>query len=162
MVTQRHVELIFGPPCAGKTTLARQLASAEPGGLIIDADLIAQELGSTVEWDHHPAITAEAQRLWRARLEQTAATRGVRAWIVRCAPTHAERARLTRITGAQHTQLLLPDRATLLVRASQRPNPETTRHAVDRWLREYQHDQQSRNVGRSRVTGRKDRRSEAW
>lgn len=81
------IAVITGPPCAGKSTHARQ--HARPGDLIIDFDPIAHALGSPVDHghDHHIAETAAAA--WSAAIrEALRQCQGPRhAWIIDSKPT---------------------------------------------------------------------------
>ena len=57
---------IMGPPCAGKTTTARELL--EPGDVIVDLDALAHALGYPAEHiDHDEPPHAAVTLAWRAR-----------------------------------------------------------------------------------------------
>ena len=93
--SQANLTLISGPPCAGKTTYARD--NAGPNDVILDYDLIAQELGSTTTHGHaalHDATVMELNR----RLDASRTAPHV--WLVKCEPTRTDLAR-----AAQHVRL---------------------------------------------------------
>lgn len=131
----RHVTLVCGPPCAGKTTYVRR--HAQPGDLILDADTIAQQLGSPRQWMHAPEFAAEAQDIMDRGMAHIARMGSGTAWVIRSAPDPAERTRLARTLRADQVLVLLPDRRELRRRAQARPHPRQTRQVISRWLSRY-------------------------
>jgi hypothetical protein len=75
------ITLIAGPPCAGKTTLARQLA--EPDHVVIDFDDIAVRLGSPRGWRHQQPIVTAASAVMARQLAELRARDDVTAWVIR-------------------------------------------------------------------------------
>lgn len=81
------VILITGPPCGGKTEYV--LRNKNPEDLVIDADLIAQALGSESTHDHPGHIKALAARV-RDLVTQAAVRGDYRAWVVSASPSAEE------------------------------------------------------------------------
>ena len=108
----RRVILVTGPPCAGKSTYARERAA--PGDLILDQD----ELG--------------AAGMSRA-IESLSRMASGTAWVIRCCPGQARRAQLAAELRAEVVHLQ-PDAGVLLARARQRRGVPGQVRAVRRWL----------------------------
>lgn len=117
----RSVILVYGPPCAGKTTWVR--AHASPGDTIVDWDQLAVNAGSPVTHDHPPYFAAAASRE-RKRLEARIAhtDRGV-AFVIRTLPNPrdvddlVERLRVTTVKRVDPGEGVCMERA----RAANRP-----------------------------------------
>lgn len=129
----RQVTLIAGPPCAGKSTMARDLAS--PGATILDLDDFAVAAGSPTRWMHTPFYSQPADTRMRRASSDIFGAHEIEAWIIRCAPTmqrrweYASRARATRVV------VLVPPVELCLRRAASRP--DGTVQAVERWFERY-------------------------
>jgi len=108
----RRVVLVTGPPCAGKTTYARD--HAKPGDLILDQD----QLG--------PAAMRNA-------INRVAAMADGTAWVIRCCAGQARRAQLAAELRAEIVHLQ-PSERELLARARQRRGVPGQVRAVKRWL----------------------------
>lgn len=67
-----RVVALCGPPCAGKTTLARRLA--EPGDVVLDFDDIARAMGSPTLRLHPEPFRAMAEQTIQTRLANATAT----------------------------------------------------------------------------------------
>lgn len=126
------VTVIAGPPCSGKTTLARHLAA--PDHVVLDFDEIAVRLGSGRRWLHSPAVIAAAnQRMQLALTELAARDDDVTAWVIRAAPRPAVRERLARALNAR-VWVLDPGMAECLRRA-RRGRPYGTDREIRKWYR---------------------------
>ena len=129
-MTDRHVVLVCGPPCSGKTTYVRE--RMQPGDLVVDYDDIARRLGSRRTHGHdyrfHKKVEAVIARALAA-LEQG---KHDRAWVIRSLPNDADRQALARRIGAEVVVLDEPDEV-LLARARQRGNPAPTVAAIRQW-----------------------------
>lgn len=126
------IVLVYGPPCGGKTT--HVLAHAEPGDLIVDHDLLAQEAGSGRTHNHYSeyrnAAEADVDRL----LDEVADGKHPNAWVIRTAPDAQRRAELARYIRASETVLITAPRDALVARAQERPDPIGTVRAINRWF----------------------------
>lgn len=116
------VILVTGPPCGGKTSYVRQHKLADD--IVIDADLLAQALGSESSHDHPAHLKALASRL-RDVATQEAVKGHRRAWVVSASPT-AEASIL-------HSDSVCvdPGIATCMARAEGRPH--WTQEAIRSW-----------------------------
>lgn len=133
---RRHVCLIAGPPCAGKSTLVAQ--HLEPGDLVADFDAVARELGSPGKWMHPPAVGDAAERRMDDLVLEAASLQAGRAWVIRCAPEPELRVALARRLAANRVIVLRPPLSVLLVRARARPLAAETQRAIHRWLDRYE------------------------
>lgn len=126
------VTLLCGPPCAGKTTLARNLA--QPGEALLDFDDICVELGSTHQWAHPPHIRAQAEHLMRARMRHLRRA-GAGGYVIRTAPAAHQRAALAGLLRATRVWVVDPGMQECLRRA--RSRPRGTARAIRRWYARY-------------------------
>ncbi|MDG9703793.1 hypothetical protein [Streptomyces sp. DH37] len=126
----RAVTIVYGPPCAGKTTYVTQ--RARPGDLVLDLDAIAQALGSPNDHGHPPALIPFAIEARDAVLTRLTRAHELRhAWVI---TSRADV--LARLPGAQLVTLDVPaDECKRRARAAGRP-PRWDAH-IDRWWREY-------------------------
>lgn len=116
------ITLITGAPCSGKTELAKSLAG--PEDIIIDADLIAQALGSR-DSHNHPGHTKALAAVLRDVATNEVIRLGHKAYVVSASPT-AE-------TSIPHTEVMHcdPGMAACLERAKSRPS--WTREAIKKY-----------------------------
>lgn len=131
----RHVYLVTGPPCAGKSTYVAQ--NAGPNDVVADFDEIARVISPATMWTHSADTAARANREMDRIIGETAAMTDGTAWIIRCAPQAEARARLAQLVGAQHTIVLLPPADLLSERARERPLPRQTQLAITQWREQY-------------------------
>lgn len=131
------VTVICGPPCAGKTTLARRLA--QPGDVVLDFDDVCVELGSRDQWSHPKPIREQAEALMRHRIRQLAYDCDAAGWVIRTAPHPAQRRRLAEQLNAT-VWVLDPGMATCLARAAAGGRPRGTGQAIRAWYARYVRD----------------------
>lgn len=117
-----EIHLVSGSPCSGKTTFAKQHAG--PNDVIIDADLLAEALGSRDSHDHPGHTKALAAKLRDLAVRE--ATRGsYKTWVVSASPL-AEQL-------IPHVAVYVqdPGKAVCLERAKSRPHWTTA--AIEEW-----------------------------
>lgn len=131
----RHVTLVCGPPCSGKTTWVG--AHASPDDIVVDHDALARHLGSTRYYTHGPHLRGQAERYVAQLLRHVATMEHGTAWVIRTAPTATHRVRLAHYLRATRTVLLLPPMPELLTRARARPARRETTKAIKVWLARY-------------------------
>lgn len=129
----RHVTLVCGPPCAGKTTYVKQ--HAKRGDVVLDFDAIAHTLGSEANHDHSEEIWGETEALIRSAIARIGLAEDVTAWVIRCAPRRAEREMWAARLRADETVVLIPPVPLLMQRARFRPS--WTKRAIRRWFTRY-------------------------
>lgn len=127
------VYLIAGPPCAGKSTLARRLA--QPRDTVLDFDDICHELSGTKGWDHGPEVRRRAGALMQQRIQLLPLRTGD-SYLIRCAPSAALRAQLAERLGCV-VWVLDPGADECLRRAQQDKRPRGTYKAIKRWYQDY-------------------------
>ncbi|MEU0797162.1 AAA family ATPase [Amycolatopsis sp. NPDC005961] len=128
-----RIVVIAGPPCAGKTTLAWQVAG--PDDVVLDFDDIARGMGSPVQWLHpEPYRTQGELVLQQAIAEAHAAQGSGTAWVLRTAPRPSSRASLAELWGAD-VYVLDPSEAECRRRA--RGRPTGTGSAISSWYHRY-------------------------
>lgn len=134
------IMLVTGPPCAGKTRYVRE--HKHPDDIVIDADLLAQALGSGSTHDHPGAIKALAAKLRDVATTEVVRS-GRRAWIISASPT-AEAQILH-----SDSVCIDPGIATCMARAEGRPH--WTQEAIAEWY-----------AKREPVTRRKTAATRSW
>lgn len=130
----RHVTLVCGPPCAGKSTWVRQ--HAQPGDLVVCFDQLAQAAGSPRAHGHADPYRVAAVHAYAATIHTLPDYTG-RAWVIRCAPRAHPRATLAATIHADETLILKPPRTVALARA-RRTRPHATQQAIRRWYARWQ------------------------
>lgn len=132
----RHVVLIAGPPCSGKSQLAQQLARANPG-IVLDRDVIAQGLGSTQGWMHDEATTQQAEQIMLAEIARIAEAHDITAYVVRSVPAPAQRMALAEELKASVVYLLNPGIGECMRRATEDDRPRGTHGGIRAWYQRY-------------------------
>ena len=132
----RHVTLVYGPPCGGKTTYVTQ--HAQKSDKVLDLDAIAQECGSPRKWHHDTQIIAIAEQVMRSRMQAIRDTPDVTAWIIRTAPTRAARDAASALCGATNTVAIIPTMGECLARARRDKRPQGTEQTIRRWFAMHQ------------------------
>jgi len=131
----RHVVLVTGSPCAGKTTYVQQHAS--PEDTVLDMDAIAVELGSDRDWRHRQVKVDRANRGMRSGIWTVANSVDGTAWVIRCVANGHQRQHLATKLKADEVLVLKPDLDVVLERASRRPDPVGTQRLVRDWYTRY-------------------------
>lgn len=111
-----RVVLLCGPPCAGKTTRARELA--EPGDLVVDFDEVARSLGSPVSWLHPEPYRTQAEQQVVQLLTRLPGHGPGTAYVIRSLPKPQQRAIASRLVKAEATHVLDPGMAECVRRAT--------------------------------------------
>lgn len=127
------ITLVYGPPCSGKTTWVQ--SQAQPGDLVVDHDLIAEAMGSPVSHNHPSQYREMSEHRVAELLAEVAAGMHPTAWVVRTLADSRARAETADYIRADEVVLVTEDRATLVRRAADRPDPDATVAAIDRWFR---------------------------
>lgn len=131
------MRLVFlcGPPCAGKTTLAWELAQADD--VVLDYDDIARNLGSPAMWLHPEPWRTAAEQDMQAWIEQAYLhpSTGL-AWVVRTAPRSEQRAQLARQWQAA-VYVVDPGERECRARAKAQGRPQGTSHSIGTWYSLY-------------------------
>lgn len=136
-----RVVLVAGPPCAGKTTYARE--RLEPGDLLLDADPLYAALSGGQEHDRAPGIWpfvwagfyGVLRELPRHRFERRTV------WVVQGVPRRRERDRYRHLNAADVVVLETPaDECRRRARARFGDGHRLDEYVglIDRWWADYQ------------------------
>ncbi len=130
-----RIVVLVGPPCSGKTTLARTVA--KPGDVVLDYDDIARALGSPAQWIHPEPYRTEAERVMQARIAAAyfQPCDGM-AWVLRTAPRPHQRAALAEQWHAQ-VYVLNPGETECRRRAKADGRPSGTSRRIGQWYHRY-------------------------
>lgn len=124
------IEIVSGPPAAGKTTYVRD--HAKPGDTVIDLDDISLSIDPTFkQWrGRSDDLLARSLRARNEILGQLDRKQTGKAWLIVSAPTKAERKWWQDKLGGKVT-LLNPGYSECMKRSRQRGTPS---HGVERWF----------------------------
>lgn len=122
--------VITGPPCAGKTTYARE--HARPGDVVIDFDELARALGSGNAHDHHPSIREITAAAWSAAIRRALTEKQLTTWIIDSRPTSPRRSQYDN-TAATYINLTA-GRDELHRRADASGRPPDSHNRIDTWF----------------------------
>lgn len=139
---ERQVVLVYGPPCAGKSTLVRE--SSRRGDLVMDRDAIHQALSNLDTHDRDKDISTMVELIWENMLRNIPLFQG-NVWIISSAPRRSDRDSLGHLVT--RNQLVFVDRETCLQRARDQ-RPESWLTYIDRWFDNFEPDLEPLN-GRS-------------
>lgn len=131
----RHVTLVCGPPCSGKSTYVAQ--HAQPGELIACHDTEARRAGSPRTHDHLPGHRAAAEVAYWRLVERIAASHDGRAWVIRTAPRPEQRQQLAEQLRADRVVVLAPPMAAVLHRAELDRRSRRTFGLIRGWYDRY-------------------------
>lgn len=133
--TERQVVLVYGPPCAGKSTLVKE--SSRRGDLVLDRDAIHQALSNLGTHDRDQDISQMVEIVWENMLRNIPLFRGD-VWIISSAPKKSDRDSMGHVVS--RNQLVFADRDTCLQRARDE-RPEAWLTYIDRWFNNYEPDE---------------------
>lgn len=131
----RHVTLVTGPPCSGKTTYVHR--HAHPADTVLCLDELARAAGSARRHQHEPHHWDAAQVEYEQRLADLAHHDGT-AWVVATAADPDERQHLADTCRADTVLVLLVDAGTCIARARQDRRHGHTHHVIRQWHERYQ------------------------
>ncbi|UVS81831.1 AAA family ATPase [Actinokineospora sp. UTMC 2448] len=131
-----RVVLLCGPPCAGKTTRASELAR-DPDDVVVDFDQIARDLGSPARWLHPEPYRWQAEQEVRRILARLPGTAPGTAYVIRSLPGAQQRAIAARTIRACETWVISPGRDVCVCRAEADHRPAGTVEQIDSWYARY-------------------------
>jgi len=136
MSDNRSITLLWGPPCAGKSTLVGELA--ERGDVVLDPDLLHAALSGLGPHDHDSTVTHFVRAAWDEVLRQLQTQPDARGWVIAGVPTRAQRDELS--ATCTSTRLVYADRETCHQRATDAGRPDSWHGYIDRWHDHYEPD----------------------
>lgn len=129
--------MVYGPPCAGKTSYVA--ARAGSFDTVIDFDAIAVALGSPSQHDHPSEIIAAAKDQRLRMINEALGSDKGRAWIIQSFLSEDDRTRF-KASGADFV-LLDPGAAVVTARAKDDARPDWTIAVIERWYRDNTKDE---------------------
>ena len=135
-IANRQVTLLWGPPCAGKSSLVREIA--QRGDIILDPDLIHSALSGLGPHDHDDNVSTIARAVWNEALRHLQGAGSAHAFVLAGVPTLAQRQELASVIT--DSQLDYADRETCHARAVEDQRPEKWHDFIDRWHDNYEPD----------------------
>lgn len=126
----RKVIIICGPPCSGKSTLAKQLAQSSD--TILDRDEISIAMGFGTQRRRPKWANDQAEQVFRLRCAEIAANTDITAYVVRGLPHPGQRQALADYLNAE-IRLLDPGIDECVRRAKADSRPTVTHQ----WIREW-------------------------
>lgn len=123
------INVIIGPPCAGKSTHVQ--ATKKDGDVVVDADAIARAIGSTTPHGRAEPIRGLALRLRHSLIERVLSDVAADAWIIHTSPSRALLERYQK-AGAKF-QVLDPGIDVCLARVASDARPDGTEEAIRQW-----------------------------
>ena len=126
-----NVTLVAGPPCSGKTTWVNEQRGKHD--IVIDADLIATAIGSPETHGHQQFVWDFVRPMMDAAINvRTTVAQAPHVWIIKGAPTRAERQDFT------HVVVLAVDEKTCRRRALDAGRPDGWANLITSWWDNYQ------------------------
>lgn len=128
------VNVVIGPPCAGKSTFVTE--SATPGALIIDFDKIAKALGSATGHQATGLVKTAAFKAREAAIIAALQNSGEESWIIHTNPTRLQLNQYEEAKASIHT--VDPGIDECLARAERDNRPEGTTDTIRDWYKNNQ------------------------
>ena len=130
----RHVYIVYGSPCSGKSSYVSEVARRND--IIVDMDRLYQAISINDQYVKPRALTSNVFAMRDALIDSIRMRRGywVNAYIIGGYPFESERTRLSATLGAELIYIDT-DRETCLIRASERPDGWTD--YVERWFEDH-------------------------
>lgn len=132
----RHVTVVCGPPCSGKSThVARH---AGPDDTIACHDTEARRAGSPRTHDHLDGHRIAGEQAFQRLVRRIAASHTGTAWVLRCAPVATKRQELAERLRADQVLVLMPPMAAVLRRAELEQRSRRTFGLIRGWYDMYE------------------------
>jgi len=130
MVNQMSkITVIIGPPCAGKSTYAKD--NAKDGDVVVDYDLIAQALGAKKPHESHGSVRELALTVRWVVVDRIIEGIDADSWIIHTAP--GKNLIDQYVNAGAVFKLVEPSMDTCIERAINDGRPEGTEEAIRNW-----------------------------
>lgn len=142
---QRRVYIVYGAPCAGKSTWVRE--NADPEDLVVDLDSIWEAITTAPRYTKPAALKAVVFSVRDNLYDQIRMRAGKwrDAYVITGGALAGDRERLAQRIGATHRIYIDTPQEECLERAAQRDMTPTQREEwkgyINEWFREYQPDE---------------------